>query len=732
MATFNPSGTTKQHSDSIRPTGGSVYVNTKPADYKIENGKIVKNNPSTSTQNSGAFNGEDTLTIIEKDTGKVIRQGTSSSGTGLPSVTGNGNIPTGTVSYTPDSNLNASKGIVGIGISTISGQPSVLKDNPSVVNIDSNKSGVVVLDTRNIQEIKEKVNPVQTGVITGLTGLVNVLPVPFKINDKGEGNIDLLKPVNFVSGLNPFVGAYNLFSGNAIKEVENSFKAGESIANKMTPETRETVTSLGLVGGGLFVAGAAPAIGGGLGVLGGTTGFVSTAIGTPGVTKAVVRTGASVVSPDSVLVSFDEQKAVGKEMFSSIEQKVSSRGIQLPFVGSTDAIAYGLIPGAGLLGDNPETAIQRGKEYFISKGDSAELAERKARQVWAIEGIGGGAGEIAAIVPGGIVGEYFGQKTVSSAFGKAVNPSMSVFEKGKLAERIARTRLGIAGAIEAPTLYSAQSIARNQDITPEGLLVSAAVGGVGAGYIGGKIVKWSYTNPKLASAAVNVVRLTNPDESFGDFGYTVGKLGNGSKIVVPSISFTSSDGLSGINTKSIYRAPIISFTPSSTSTMTTSTKSIYSTPSIVFTPSNTFTPTITPSPTTSSTITNTPIFTSTPSITETPTTTITPTPTSTITFTPTYTPTVTLPFIPLGGGLGLNADPFSSGRGARGKRKYYDEWEAALGILNRQQPVYVQKANKIRVRQENKLIKQELKRTKQRQVKQGQLFVPKFIRSGFL
>lgn len=64
--------------------------------YKIVDGKFVKQEPTeTPTQKNGStslIEGTDTLTVIDKNTGKIIRPGTYSGGSGLPSVTGGGQI----------------------------------------------------------------------------------------------------------------------------------------------------------------------------------------------------------------------------------------------------------------------------------------------------------------------------------------------------------------------------------------------------------------------------------------------------------------------------------------------------------------------------------------------------------------------------------------------------------------------------------------------------------------
>ena len=699
-------------------------------DYVIQNGKITPKSSTPSNVKPINSGGGDTLTIVEESTGKVVRQGSSVGSTGLPSVTGNGNIPSGTITYTPAE--NEVKQTVGMGISTITGQADFLKEPKSgIVNIDSNKSSVVGLNP-DAKQIKDNPNEVQVGVITGLTAGINLQRVlPFSISKEGQGYVDFGK----VFGTKDY--------SQTLRDIPQT---GQSITRKMSVEQRETVTNLGLVGGGLATAGAAPVIGGLAGTVAGTLGFVSTAIGTPGVTKAVVRSGSQAVSPQSIDFSFEEQRSRAAVGFNAQAETLGKRNVLASFTNpfdttqqvniSADSIAYGLIPGAGMLGDNKETFVNAVTEVGIAKGESPSVARRKAEQIYAIEGMGGGAGEIAALVPGGIVGEYFGQKTVQGAISKSNISKMSTLEAGKAVEKIARTRLGIAGAIEAPTLYTAQSLARNQPVTPEGLAISAVTGGFGAGVIGGKIAKWGYTNPNVASAAVNVVRLVNPDESFGDFGYTVGGLGK-TRIKAPVLTLTATDSLTGLNTKSIYNNSSLSFSPSQTpsNSLSTTKTSIYSPtfdPTVTFTP--TFTPTLTPSPspTPTGTITFTPTEIFTPTITPTETTTPTPTQTFTPTLTPTFTPTVTLPFIPFGGLPGMNGEAFGGGGISRGRRKYYDEWESALGILNRQQPEYVTRANKVRAKQQNKLMRAELKKYKAKRPVQGKLFIPKGVMRGFL
>jgi len=202
-------------------------------DYKIVNGKLTPISPTKSDTSSVINTGGDTLTIVEKDTGKVVKYGTSGrGGTGLPSVTGDGNIPTGTVTYTPD--LNAPKTQIGIGISTVSGQPGFLKSN--VVTVDAKQSSVVGLSPQGAKQIEEPKDGVQLGVITGLTKVVNVLPLPFSINEKGENQFDPFRFPNQVVNALPPVGLFNLFTGNTQKQIDSDVKAGEAKRSTLTPK----------------------------------------------------------------------------------------------------------------------------------------------------------------------------------------------------------------------------------------------------------------------------------------------------------------------------------------------------------------------------------------------------------------------------------------------------------------------------------------------------------------
>jgi hypothetical protein len=488
--------------------------------------------------------------------------------------------------------------------------------------------------------------------------LINTSPLPFEISPEGEGKftLDKYNPLSAPSRL------ANVFT--------NTEKATESYIKKQSPETTNLVTGLSLTGAGAIGIGLTPVVTAGAGIIPGVATLVggSTAV-TLGANEPIAQTITTgrKINKTAVNLSYDEELigfSEGVKYRENILVGRDSTGLGLkniPFVGSPDAIlgnfplTTGVIP---IFGGDSSTLIQEGsKRYYKSLGYSDQEATAKAEEAYLRRGYAGTASELTGIVAAGVAGEGTGQILMNNPTNK-INAitGLTNKQKGILVENAARTRLGFAGALEAPILYSGQQISRGQEITPEGVGGSIIFGGVGAGYFGGKIAKWSYTNKFKSKAGLGAVYATNIDEPFGDFGYSI----LAKNTLLPNSS----------NVKVITPTPSISFTPTTNSTPSaSSTPTATSNITIVPTSSTTDTSTIVPSPTTTETITITPTPTPTSTSTITPTETITitptPTPTSTTTFTPTstITPTITggIPFFPMGaigGGGGGRGNKF--------------------------------------------------------------------------
>lgn len=509
---------------------------------------------------------------------------------------------------------------------------------------------------------------------------VNLSPLPVNIGESGKGEL-VFKDFSPISVLNPFP---------RIEAVRTGLVGGAQLSQKVDGGTRDLVTGLAVLGTGTIAMGVAPVVAAVpyVGTAFGTGAFMTTGLGIASTTQPLVRTTSGALGADLVPYSIQEEAAAyaSYKLEEQISQRKSETNIELPLIGSTHGIAYNLIPGAPVwIGDNPQEYKKFAREYLESKGYKGSKLNAYTEQVYAIKGMGGAAGEIGALAPAGLVGEYFGQRSIQNAITKKglITGTFTQVQAAAEVGTIAFPRLFVAGALEAPTLYATQSISRAQEITPEGLLFSAAIGGAGAAVIGTPLAKWGFTHKNWGKAGLGAVYATNPDEPFGDFVYKIyakqANLPEGVKLNiwtnVPTNSGTPSPSQTNGKPKSLYGTLSSIFTPTNSATQTsTSTQSSIFTPS--FTPSTTFTPTQTQS--TIFTSTGTPTLTFTPTSTYTPTTTSTPT--LTTTWTPTFTPTITSK----GGGFPMFGLP-ASGLGGRGnsriRKKYYNEVSAAFNAF---------------------------------------------------
>jgi hypothetical protein len=566
---------------------------------------------------------------------------------------------------------------------------------------------------------------------------INYSPLPLEINKEGVGEIKI-KPSTVLPILTLF---------GAKERIEEGFEGGGKLSQRVDGGTRDLVTGLGILGTGTMAMGVAPIVSAVpyFGTAFGTGAMVTTAIGIASTTQPTVRTVSGAFGADLVPYSIQEETAAyaSYKLEEQVVKKKSETNIELPFIGSTHGIVHNLVPGApAWLGDNPQEYKKFAREYLESKGYKGAKLDAYTEQVFAIKGLGGAAGEIGALAPAGLAGEFFGQRSIQNAITKKGLMTGTFTQVQAAAEvgAIAAPRLFVAGAIEAPTLYATQSISRQQTITPEGLVISGLIGGIGASIIGTPLVKWGFTHKNWGKAGMGAVYATNPDEPFGDFAYKIyakqGGLPEGVKLNVwtnvptntSSYSLSSEEQAFKTKLENMSFADRAMYTPtqqeaiamesglrkqlnssifsqSNTSSQTNGKpKSLYSTLSSIFTStksptqtstttkSSTFTPsftpstTFTPSQTTSTVFTTTPVPTSTPTFTPTwtptftPTTTPTPTPTFTPTWTPTFTPTITA----TGRGFPMFGLP-SSGLGGRGnsrvRRKYYNEVSAAFNVF---------------------------------------------------
>jgi len=562
---------------------------------------------------------------------------------------------------------------------------------------------------------------------------------------------------------------YTYYNGKVVPQ-SNTQKAFQNQMNAQSKDTEKRFNDTAVAGGvsvlGIGLAPVSAAVGGAAGLIGYTAGgalaglgLIDTAKGLAGLqgtgTTRKITSDKQVDVIREVENRINQQYAVDKSMNVPVFGDIPNIG--LPFVGSTKNLVYGL-PGSKLTSEviqginKKDTGLQEfeniAKQVLVEQGYNERDAVANAKFLRGVS-FGGDVGSVASLFPFSGSGEY----GVRTGVQKSVN-LVSAFESKAAAAEAAKTAAENAATIpaivEGVSMYVGQQRARDQEVTTEGVILS----GIGSGLIGRYGAGWMAKNSILNPTKANLVYkgswfFGQADEPFGD-AYTDLMMKAVSKptdikvrYFVPTVTVSTSGGGSSSSNSDVVKFPkdwsggIYSNTGSSAASgkgtsqaiidlingsSNSSSDSSSQTQSIAKSDSQSIGDTISNAWNNSNSYSN--------SFTDSSTNTYTNT--NTFTEATTFSHSANLPFLPMPGGLGLgNGEAFGGGGvGVRSRRKYYDEWSAALGILQNQQPNYVLKANKIKASRERKLMQQELKRNKPRKMLQP--FVPSFIKKGFL
>lgn len=657
---------------------------------------------------------------------------------------------------------SGSQGVQSVQSVQVVDSQKVYDSSGGVVGINNQQTSVVGLSNTGVKQIKEEPNIVQQGVITGLTGVINVQPFfPISMNaETGRTDFDLGKLFGF---------------RDLSKTVLDIPKAGESVTRRMSPQERDVVTTLGISGGTFVGAGLAPA------VLG--TGLIGTLVGgtlkATGVTALSVPTAKAIAEPFTQSpLSYEDRIKFSRLQEAKTIEKIGAEGLNIPFLDKpTEKFLTGNFIGQaayelpfGKMGALINT-VQSYKSVLLEAGYSKQQAEDIAAKETIRESIAGSFGEVPGfVVANQTIGELSGsatQKGIAILTG-AENVVMSPLKSRAYGAVAGAIGGGVGGFVETAVGYPLFQAGRNREVTSEGYnnaLIWGTTTATGAGFFIGALTgtgaiqkigygavssleafqeyggDWGKTlikNNEVFDVFLNIAGQSTKQintTAASSIGVALSNTGDGVKSTLPA-SWTG--GIyggkgSGSNNASQF------FFPNSTDTFGIDLVNKGGVQTISKTEQNNINETnaITKQFTDDLIITDTGKGKGdsiTNSITNTDTQTNTNTFTFANTYTPTFTPVITAPFIPLGGGFGLG-DGGSRGSvaGARTRRKYYDELGAALGILNRQTPQYVQKQNRSNNFQRKKVLQQELKQLNKRQSNSKQVFKPsKAMWRGFL
>lgn len=563
--------------------------------------------------------------------------------------------------------------------------------------------------------------------------------------------------------------SYTFYNGKVVPQTsqQKAFQEQADAQGKdLEKRTSDTLVSLGITTLGLGLAPASAAAGGAISLAGVIGGNILSAFG-------LVDTGKNIAGLQGVegskKITVKEQEEVIREIENRVNDKYSTDStmnlavvgdvpnVPLPFVGSTKNILYGLfgskITSEVVQGLNKkETGLQEfenmGKQVLLERGYNEKDAESNARFLRGVS-FGGEVGFVASLFPAGGIGEY-GVRTGVQKSVSIVNAFESKAAAAEAAKIAAQKSATVPSIIEGVTLYALSQRSRDGEIKPEGVILSGIGSGVTGRYGAGWMAETSILNPAKANLVyksswllgqtdepagdlftdllmkgvnkptdvkvkyfVPTVTVSTTGSSGGNVGGSgsVGKASNAGAtsakdfLLNNSQTVTDPFGLSNSNSQSFSQSQGQSFAPSTTNTTT-----ISNTKGDTITYNNSFSNSFTDTSSQSQTNTN--------SFTE----------------STTFTHSVNLPFIPLGGGFGLNAESFGGGgASAKSKRKYYDEWGAAFGILARQTPRYVESSNKKQIAQRKKILNQELKELNKRKPRQVKPFTfNKNLIRGFL
>lgn len=573
----------------------------------------------------------------------------------------------------------------------------------------------------------------------------------------------------------PSGSSYSYYSGKVVPQTNQQkafYERADIQAKDIEKRASTTAAAAGVATLGL---GAAPLFAG-IGGLAGTVGVIgSNVLGGFG----LIETGKSIAGlnrPSSgKTVTQKEQGEIIRETESRIEEQYNKEGFQIPYIGSTTNIMYGF-PGSKVLSEvvqgsqkqktGLDTFEDISKQVLKERGYTEDEAKANAKYLRGIS-YGGDVGSVASLFPFGGIGEY-GVRTGVQEATKVGTTFLTKEAAAKSVKEAAKRAATVPAAIEGVSMYVGQQYARDKEVKPEGIVLSGVLSGVTGRYGAGWIAEKSVTNPKLANVVYKGLWVVQPDEPAGDFFAdaimktagrrtdTTVKYFTPTVSISPSVSSSTKQPYSGLAEFSTGQSI---YTPMVTQQIGTKAKGVSNTivdlinnDNSIYSKSNTGTLTDTSTQTSSSTksdstsITNTINNAYNNELTWAATQTGTATNTATATATLAYSSN--LPFLPIGGlGLGGGGSPFGGAKGtARQRKKYYDEFGAAVGILGESQR-YGQsmwtgtpfKTNnqlaRTQQRKQVKLLKEELKKVKSKKFSNNSknIFNPsKNFRSGFL
>lgn len=575
----------------------------------------------------------------------------------------------------------------------------------------------------------------------------------------------------------PSGSRYSYYSGKVVPQTNQQkafYERADVQAKDIEKRASTTAAAVGVATLGL---GAAPFFAG-IGGLAGTVGVIgSNVLGGFGLIETGKSTAGLNRPSSGKTVTQKEQGEIIRETESRIEEQYNKEGFQIPYIGSTTNIMYGF-PGSKVLSEvvqgsqkqktGLDTFEDISKQVLKERGYTEDEAKVNAKYLRGIS-YGGDVGSVASLFPFGGIGEY-GVRTGVQEATKVGTPFLTKEAAAKSVKEAAKRAATFPAAIEGVSMYVGQQYARDKEVKPEGIVLSGVLSGVTGRYGAGWIAEKSITNPKLANVVYKGLWVVQPDEPAGDFFAdaimktagrrtdTTVKYFTPTVSISPSVSSSTKQPYSGLAEFSTGQSI---YTPTVTQQIGTKAKGVSNTlvdlinnDNSIYSKSNTGTLTDTSTQTSSSTksdstsITNTINNTYNNELTWAATQTSTETATNTATATATLAYSSNLPFLPIGGlGLGGGGSPFGGAKGtARQRKKYYDEFGAAVGILGESQR-YGQsmwtrtpfKTNnqlaRAQQRKQVKLLKKELKKVKSKKFSNNSknIFNPsKNFRSGFL